>query len=76
MKNITLAVDEAVLAKVRRYAADRDTTVNALVRQYLAMLAERDDRAKTARDRLLELAEKSDAVVGPITWTRDDLYER
>ena len=46
MKNITLAIDEDVLAKVRRLAAAKDTTVNGLVRQHLTHLAEQDDRAK------------------------------
>ena len=31
-KNITLAIDEDILRAVRRHAAERDTTVNALVR--------------------------------------------
>jgi hypothetical protein len=36
MKNITLALDENVLAAVRRHAANRGTTVNAIVRDHLA----------------------------------------
>jgi hypothetical protein len=75
-KNITLAVDEAVLEKVRRIAAERGTTVNALVREHLAQLADQNDRAKTARKRLVELARASTVEVGPVTWTRDDLHER
>jgi len=39
MKNITLSVDEKVLAAVRRRAAECNSTVNALVRDYLANLA-------------------------------------
>ena len=35
MKNITLAIDEEVLRAARIYAAEHDTTVNALVREYL-----------------------------------------
>ena len=35
MKNITLAVDEDVLDRVRVIAAERKTTVNGLVREYL-----------------------------------------
>ncbi len=36
MKNITLAIDEKLLKEVRRYAAEHDTTVNAIVREKLA----------------------------------------
>jgi hypothetical protein len=75
-KNITLAVDEAVLDKVRRIAVDRKTTVNGLVREYLERLALQQDRAANARKRLLELSGESTAEVGPINWTRDDLYDR
>ena len=35
MKNITLAINEEILRAARRYAANHDTTVNALVRDYL-----------------------------------------
>lgn len=76
MKNITLSVDEKVLAAVRRRAAEQNSTVNALVRQYLTNLAEQDDRAARARARMVELSEQSQGQLGEITWTRDDLYER
>ena len=52
MKNITLRVDENVLAAVRRHAAERKSTVNALVCDYLASLAAHEDRTKRARARL------------------------
>ncbi len=39
MKNVTLAVEEEVLAAVRKYASARNTTVNGLVREYLTRLA-------------------------------------
>jgi len=76
MKNITLAIDEEVLAEARRYAAARNTTVNALVRDYLSQIAQDSDRIAKARARLLELSEKSSAEIGPVTWTRDALHER
>ena len=76
MKNITLSVDEKVLAAVRRAAADQGTTVNALVREYLTRVAEHDDRAAKARRRLRELSEASQARIGAARWGRDDLHER
>ncbi len=75
-KNITLAIDEDVLDRVRRIAVEKKTTVNGLVRDYLVRLADQHDRAANARKRLLELADESTAEVGPITWTRDELNER
>ncbi len=76
VKNITLSVDEDVLATVRRVAAERNSTVNGLVREYLKNIAEHEDRAKKARARLLELASKSRARMGEKTWSREDLYDR
>ncbi len=76
MKNITLAIDDDVLDKVRVIAAERRTTVNAMVRDYLTSVAQLEDRTDRARRRIRELAEKSTAEVGPITWKREDLYDR
>jgi hypothetical protein len=76
MKNITLAVEEDILDAVRVYAAKRQTTVNAIVREELGRIAKADDRKARARRRLLELSERSTAQMGPVTWTREELYER
>lgn len=76
MKNVTLSIDEDVLAAVRRYAAAHDSTVNALVREYLTGLAKRESLAANARRRLRELSDESPARVGSRNWSRDDLHER
>lgn len=76
MKNVTLSIDEDVLAAVRRYAAAHDSTVNALVREYLTDLAKRESQAANARRRLRELSDESPARVGSRNWSRDDLHER
>jgi hypothetical protein len=76
MKNITLAMDEAILEEVRIVAAKKGTTVNAMVRDYLTSVAKLEDRTERARRRIRELAQKSTAEVGPITWKREDLYDR
>jgi len=76
MKNITLSVDDEVLVGARRVAAQRNSTVNALVREYLANLAAHDDRATRARARLRELSAESQGRLGKKTWSRADLHER
>jgi len=76
MKNITLSVDERVLAIVRRQAAERNSSVNAMVREYLTNLAEQDDRANRARARLRELSNESRGRLGRKTWSRQDLHDR
>jgi hypothetical protein len=76
MKNITLSVDEKVLAIVRRHAAEQNSSVNALVRGYLTNLAAHEDRANRARTRLRELSARSPGRLGKKTWKRDDLHDR
>ena len=76
MKNITLSIDEKVLATVRLYAAERNKTVNGLVREYLTGIAEREQRARQARRRLRELSDHSSARIGAVKWRREDLHER
>ena len=76
MKNITLSVDDEVLAAVRRYTAERNSSVNALVREYLTNLAAHQDRARRARTRLRQLSKQSQGRLGKKTWSRQDLHER
>lgn len=76
MRNITLSVDEKVLAVVRRHAAEQNSSVNALVREYLTNLASHEDRANSARARLRELSARSQGRLGKKNWTRDSLHDR
>jgi hypothetical protein len=76
MKNVTLAIDESLLREARRIAADRSTTLNAMIREFLQELAERESKAVRARERIVDLCRNIRAEVGPRTWTRDDLHER
>jgi antitoxin component of RelBE/YafQ-DinJ toxin-antitoxin module len=76
MKNITLSVDEKVLAQARRYAAEHNTSINALVRQYLEQIAGNNERARQAMRELRAMSDRSTAEAGPVRWKRDDLHER
>ena len=75
--NITLSIDEEIVKKVRKIALDRDTTLTAMVREYLTSVANSDsvDR-KEQIARLEESYKKLSRDMGPRTWTRDDLYDR
>lgn len=76
MRNVTIAVDEATLRDVRRIAADRSTTLNALIRGFLERLARRESQSRKARRRIAELCRDSGAEVGERVWSRGDLHER
>jgi hypothetical protein len=77
MKNITLAIEDEVLDKVRVVAAQKRTTVNALVREYLTELAGREEEIANTRRELLELMETSEGRMGQ-DWkfSREDSHER
>jgi hypothetical protein len=76
MKNITLAMDEALLEQARIYAAKRGTTVNALVRDYLSQIATSDDRIERARAEIRKMSGRDGLAVGERFWSRDDLHGR
>ena len=77
MKNITLAIEDEVLDKVRIVAAEKKTTVNALVREFLTDLASRDERLAEARRQLLRLMDTSEGRMAP-DWKfdREETHER
>ena len=79
MKNITLSVDEKSLRAARIYAAEHDTTVNALVREFLNSLARASAETtaaerQTIREELAELGKRSPGRLGEWKWNRDDIY--
>ena len=76
MKNVTLALDETTLRDARRIAAERSTSLNALIRDFLDRLTASESRARKARRRIGALCRQSRAVVGKRGWTRDDLHAR
>jgi hypothetical protein len=64
-----------VLREVRKYAAERETTVNALVRDYLTRLARQKIESARAREELVRMSEESRRRVGPgWAWNREKLY--
>lgn len=77
-QNITLSVPRTLLKKVKRVAADRDTSVSALMTDALARLADEDRRYSAARNRALAAlkAASSLGTRGRRTWSRDELHER
>ena len=75
-QNLTLVIDEELLLAARKVALDQRTSVNQLVRDYLATLVEETGRKRLARSRLRAAFEAGLIEVGDRRWSRDDLYER
>ena len=77
MANLTVAVNDDILRRARVRAAERGTSVNAAVSEFLAHYAG-EDPSERAIETFLELAEGSGAGSGAAgrTWTRDELHDR
>jgi hypothetical protein len=73
-KNITLAINEDLLDKVRVLAAMKRTSVNELVRVYLQRLVDEEQEHDAAREELLQLMDQSDADLGGVRPSREATY--
>jgi serine/threonine protein kinase HipA of HipAB toxin-antitoxin module len=76
-KNLTMAFDEDLLKKARKIAVDKNTTVTGLIRTHLNNLVEQEKKdKKEIISELIGLFDRSKAVVGKKTWSREELHER
>ena len=80
MKNITVSVDDETYRRARIRAAERDTSVSALVRDFLAGLAgDETERERFERLRRLEIEARKRVPPGfsaTDRLPRDELYDR
>ena len=75
--NITLNIDEEIVKKVRKIAIDKDTTLAAMVRDYLTWLAQGDAPDRQRRGALLDDSfQRISRDMGPRNWSRESLYDR
>jgi hypothetical protein len=75
-RNLTLVIDQDLLLAARKVALDRRTSVNAMVRDFLAGVTTQSKSRAKARARLEKFFEARPVRPGKITWTREDLYDR
>jgi len=75
-QKLTLVVEADLLLTAKRVALDRGTSVNQLVREYLAALVQEPSRRRMARARLRKAFETGIVQIGGRNWRRDDVYER
>ena len=77
MPNITLSVDDDIIKKVRKIAIDKNTTLTAMVRQFLTSVAAMDAQEKNETvKRLCKSFMNSSSDMSRRSWTREDLHER
>lgn len=75
MANLTLSIDDDLLQKAREAAVREQTSVNAVVREFLTRYVDARARQFEALDALDALA-KRNVSRSSGNWTRDSLHER
>jgi len=73
-RNLTLAIDDSLLDKVRVVAAMKRTSVNEMVRGFLTRLVEQESEHDEATEALLKLARESQGRMGDWTFSREETY--
>ena len=77
MANLTIVVDDGTLKKARMRALEEDTSVNAVLREYLEEYAGRRREQVEAARRIIEASRESRSGSGPggREWKREEIYE-
>ena len=74
--NLTITVDKEVLKRARIRALEQDTSVNAVLREFLNSYAGDADTKREAVDRLVGLSRDASSGRGDSAWTREELHDR
>lgn len=76
--DVTVSIEDDVARRVEMIAAERDTTLHAMVHAYLEQLAQEQDMDVKARSlaKLESAFAQFSVKATPRTWTRTGLYER
>jgi hypothetical protein len=76
MKNITVSLDEETYRRARMIAAQRDTSVSALVRRFLVDLASGESETERLQRQERELRERITDFDASDRLSRDDVHRR
>lgn len=76
MKNITVSVDDETYRRARVKAAEQDTSVSALVRQFLIDLASGESEAERLKATERALRARVTQFTAADRLARDDVYTR
>lgn len=75
-KNITLAIEEELLERFRLHAAQRKTSVNALLRKHMEEATGLEERRREAIAKMLKLGKETKARIDMSGWDRTSSYSR
>jgi hypothetical protein len=76
MKNITVSLDDDTYRRARMVAAQRDTSVSALVKRFLVDLASGESETEQLKRQERELRERITDFDASDRLSRDDVHRR
>jgi uncharacterized protein YdaU (DUF1376 family) len=76
MKNITVSVDDDTYRRARMAAAQRDTSVSALVKQFLVEIASGESETERLKREERALRDRIAAFRASNRLSRDELHDR
>ena len=73
MSNITLSIDDEIIKRVRKITIDKNTTLTAMIREFLNSVAERDEpeKQKRAQSLLRDGIQNDSAILSPQVLSED-----
>ena len=76
MKNLTVSLDDEIYRRARVIAAQRDTSVSALVKQFLTSLAAGETEFERLKREERELREQITNFSASDRLSRDEVHDR
>jgi uncharacterized protein YdaU (DUF1376 family) len=76
MKNITVSLDDDIYRRARIIAAERDTSISALVKQFLVALGSGESQVERLKREERALRERITAFRASDRVSRDELHDR
>ena len=76
MKNITVSLDDDTYRRARMIAAERDTSISALVKEFLVGLGSGESQAERLKREERALRERITSFRASDKQSRDELHDR
>ena len=76
MKNVTVSLDDDTYRRARMIAAERDTSISALVKEFLVRLGSGESQAERLKREERALRERITSFRASDKQSRDELHDR
>jgi uncharacterized protein YdaU (DUF1376 family) len=76
VKNVTVSLDDATYRRARMIAAERDTSISALVKEFLIKLGSGESQVERLKREERALRERITSFLASDKQSRDELHDR